>query len=297
MFGRVSIWVTVVFASVGCGPTGAATLRVPLEFATVNRAIDAAVFGDSVLVAPGVYTDSEVRVVVFFGPISFRSCAFLKQGVAVVSEGGSGVTTLDMAGLGVETGAAVALATQQVAGQMLLEGFTLKGAALGGQGIQAFQGGALTVRDCVFEDFDGSDRGATGGLHAQRNPVNVYDCVFKRCFGSSAGGMIAHECDALVEGCEFEECDIGLKVFSITGSYGLTVRESRFQRNTKVGLVKGQQVHTAVIEDCWFEENRGDDGLNALIITGPPATIQRCVFLNNTSIGDPGAIDRATTVL
>jgi hypothetical protein len=150
MFGRVSIWVTVVFASVGCGPTGAATLRVPLEFATVNRAIDAAVFGDSVLVAPGVYTDSEVRVVVFFGPISFRSCAFLKQGVAVVSEGGSGVTTLDMAGLGVETGAAVALATQQVAGQMLLEGFTLKGAALGGQGIQAFQGGgAHSSRLCL----------------------------------------------------------------------------------------------------------------------------------------------------
>jgi hypothetical protein len=184
----------------------------------------------------------------------------------------------------------VVLALRLMSGDSVLDGFTLRGAAIGGQGLRAWDGNLLTVRNCIIEDFDGSDRGAAGGIQCYRNPLSLYESTVRRCLGADAGGLRVHESDALVDGCSFEECDIGINANAITGTNSLIVRNSRFVRNTKVGLLKGQQIHTALIEDCWFEENRGDEGLNALIVGGPPAIVQRCVFVNNTSIGDPGAI-------
>jgi hypothetical protein len=195
-----------------------------------------------------------------------------------------------MAGLGTDTPAAVVGAFNQGTGPMLLQGFTLKGVALGGQGVYAHDSGVLTVRDCVMEDFDGRSRGAGGGLGAFRSPVEVYDCVFRRCLGSSGGGVKAHEADIVVDGCVFEECDTGLIAWAITGSNSVTVRNSRFERNTTAGIRKGNQMHFALIEDCWFEGNTSSAGLQALTIFSGPITVQGCVFLNNTSADDCAAL-------
>ena len=288
---RTSLTIFPLLALIATSAVHAATLRVPSEYATVQGAIDQAASGDTVLVAPGTYTASDVRVVYYFGiPYSARSCAFLKEGVAVVSEGGSSVTTLDMAGLGTDTVAAVAIAFGEGSGAILLEGFTLKGVAIGGQGIQAYASGVLTVRDCVFEDFDGRDRGAAGGFSTTRNSVEIYNCVFRRCLGSSAGGLVAHEADAVVDGCLFEECDTGMIAWAISGSNSVIVRNSRFERNTTAGIRKGQQMHFALIEDCWFEDNTSEPGLQAVVVSSGPATLQRCVFVNNTSVDDCGAL-------
>jgi len=282
---------TVPFLALGAVAVQAGTLRVPTDFTTVQSAIDAAATGDTVLVAPGSYTHSEVRTIYWVGtPYSFRSCALLKEGVAVVSEGGPAATTLDMAGLGTDTPAAVVGAFNQGTGPMLLQGFTLKGVALGGQGVYAHDSGVLTVRDCVMEDFDGRSRGAGGGLGAFRSPVEVYDCVFRRCLGSSGGGVKAHEADIVVDGCVFEECDTGLMAWAITGSNSVTVRNSRFERNTTAGIRKGSQMHFALIEDCWFEGNVLGDELQAVSITSGPVTLRRCVFLNNSAADDCAAL-------
>ena len=54
-------------------PVHAVTLRVPSEYGTINEGLSAAAFGDTVLVAPGTYTDFEVRNVPGAGTRS--SCA------------------------------------------------------------------------------------------------------------------------------------------------------------------------------------------------------------------------------
>jgi len=141
-----------------------------------------------------------------------------------------------------------------------------------------------------MEDFDGSARGMGGGLDTFRSPVEVYDCVFRRCLGSSGGGVKAHEADIVVDGCVFEECDTGLIAWAITGSNSVTVRNSRFERNTTAGIRKGNQMHFALIEDCWFEGNTSSDGLQALNIYSGPVTVRDCVFVDNSSIGNCAAL-------
>jgi hypothetical protein len=66
----------------------AATLRVPTEYTTINQALDATSPGDTVLVAPGHYTDSEERFIVLVGTGFVTSCAFLKSGVSLIAKAG-----------------------------------------------------------------------------------------------------------------------------------------------------------------------------------------------------------------
>jgi hypothetical protein len=252
----------------------------------------AASLGDTVLVAPGRYADSEVRVVVLHEPIALRSCAFLEDGVTLLSEGGPSETTLDLDGLGSDTSAAVVLALGLDSGQTVLEGFTIRGAALGGQGLRAWFSELVSVRNCVFEDLDGTPRGDGGGIACFRSTLEAQGCWFLRCFGwgINGGGLHAHETNVVVDGCSFVECDVGIQANAVTGSNSVVVRNSRFERNTQAGIRKGPQMHTAIIEACWFEGNTSEDGLQALSIYSGPVTVRNCVFVNNTSADDCAAI-------
>jgi Right handed beta helix region len=74
----------------------AATRRVPSQYPTIQSAIDASISGDTVLVAPGVYSDRSTRTLVGGGSLgTVTALAFLSPGVTLVSELGAGSTTLD----------------------------------------------------------------------------------------------------------------------------------------------------------------------------------------------------------
>jgi hypothetical protein len=80
--------------SIALQSTGAwaTTHHVPGEYATIQAGVDAASAGDTVLVAPGVYSSFEVRSGQF-GPVS--ACVFVKDGAVLRSEGGPAVTAID----------------------------------------------------------------------------------------------------------------------------------------------------------------------------------------------------------
>jgi hypothetical protein len=142
----------------------ATTLHVPSVYATINAALDTAVMGDTVLVAPGTYTTAEVRTVDLGGgiPTPTVSLAFLKDGVVVKSEAGPQTTVLDLQGQ-TACWAAVVVATFLQSQQTVLDGFTVTGSPLGWNGMLVSECGKVTVRNCVFQDLDATALAGYGG--------------------------------------------------------------------------------------------------------------------------------------
>ena len=75
-------------------PVPAAMLLVPSGYPTIQVAVDSAAAGDTVLVAPGTYTDWEIRYV--SSSVPRAACVYLKDAVVLLSEQGAQVTIIDM---------------------------------------------------------------------------------------------------------------------------------------------------------------------------------------------------------
>jgi hypothetical protein len=99
----------------------AATIRVPADAATIQRAIDAAVSGDTVLVSPGTYVEN----------ITFRG-----KIIAVESEQGAAVTVIDGGAVG-----SVATFTSGETRNAVLRGFTIR------NGRNSFNGGGVLIQN------------------------------------------------------------------------------------------------------------------------------------------------------
>jgi hypothetical protein len=142
---------TWVFAAV---VASAATLHVPLEYPTIQAAVDTAAVSDTVLVAPGTYGGSGNTDLRFWG-----------KDIALVSSSGPAVTTIDCGG----QSRAFKLWDGE-SRDAIIDGFTiLNGYADGGGGGASLAGSSPTVRSCVFSgclvvgEFNGQYWPAFGG--------------------------------------------------------------------------------------------------------------------------------------
>jgi len=259
--------------------TPAATLRVPLDYPAIQPAVDAAAAGDTVLVAPGTYTDATTRLVYIggAGPITVTSGIILKDGVSVISEAGSASTTIDtsdalVVGRGwVVVGGLLASGTR-------VQGFVLVGPAQWGA-VHVQDSGVITFEDCVFEDFTSTIR--SGGILAVEADLLIRECVFERCTGTGGGavrvtaGALAIQ-DSRFEACHATEYEGGAVMFEVDEFSG------------------GQSLH---VSGCTFVGNTAPTanvGGGALGIgttnSAAPVTIENSVFLDNEVATLGGAI-------
>jgi hypothetical protein len=271
------------------GRTQANTLHVPAEYPTIQAAVDAAVVGDSVVVAPGTYTDSEVRL---FGGIPRLACVYLKDGVRVLSEQGPEVTTIDMLGA-VYFQENVILGLSLLTGQTSVEGFTITGAPTGRTAafIPDAGGSHMMFRDCTFRDLDGGG-GTASAINAASSDLELYDCVFRNCVGGEAT-VYQLEADMLVSGCLFEDCHRGVYANSNTAPYPspfrLDVLDSEFRRCVPVsgsgGAILASSYNAGIhVTNCWFEGNSVLFGGGAVTLSGTGTnTVTDCVFWNNST--------------
>ena len=103
--------------------TDAATIRVPADAATIQQAINGAVAGDTVLVAPGTYVET----------ITFRGKA-----ITVVSEQGPAFTIID----GNRAGSVVIFAAGKTVSPCW-RGYTVR------NGANSFSGGGVLIRNAA----------------------------------------------------------------------------------------------------------------------------------------------------
>jgi hypothetical protein len=280
------ILAVVLAGAASAAPVMATVLRVPSEYATIQAGLDASVSGDTVLVAPGTYTDWEVRSVVGLR----AACAFLVDGVVLKSEGGAAVTTIDMQGNGVDQ-PSVVFGYLMTSGTTVFEGFTVTGVPSGRDGMFLVDCEKVTVRGSVFRDMVGS----SGALTAKDSDIGVSNCVFQDLGGSIGAGMSVSDADFTVDNCTFANCfergiwAVGLNTKNHSGS----VTNSTFIGNSEGsggggGVSIGNYLLGVTISGCYFEGNVTVAGGGAIGVGGGtpgPWMIQDCVFVNNIATG------------
>ncbi len=244
------------------GSATAAIIRVPADHPTIQAAIDAAVTGDEVLVAPGTYT----------GPGNKNLRIELKD-IAVRSEGGPEMTIIDCEGSG--RGFTIAGVYPPLG---IVEGFTVQngdgdGGDLTGGGALFIAGGSPTIRSCVF-------RYNTGG-----GPPNSPQV-------GGGGGAVCYGSFSLFEDCTFEANAAPYGgALALHGS-GLVIRDCRFVGNTAAwdggGITTEYDVNLPKtwIEGCDFIENLARDGGGATLTR---CRVEDCSFVRNIARAGSGA--------
>jgi hypothetical protein len=155
----------------------AATIHVPADQLTIQAGVDAALEGDTVLVAPGTYT----------GPGNYNILLDGK-GLVIRSEAGPAVTIIDCEG----GGSGVTL-TGPMAFDPIIDGFTVRGrTGYSGSALYAADCAPL-IKSCVFADNVTSLGAAVGLSYDGGTPLKVLiqNCTFLG--NSSERSMYVHQ--------------------------------------------------------------------------------------------------------
>jgi hypothetical protein len=150
---------------------------VPSEYATIQAAVDASIAGDTVLVAPGTYSDYTNRVVDGF---LHTATVFLKDAVILQSESGPEVTLISIDGSG-HLQPNTILGYGLVSGSTVVQGFSISGTGIT-SAARIADGNWITFQDCIFRNVE-------IGLSAIRADLRVEGCTFRECDAGLAGLM------------------------------------------------------------------------------------------------------------
>jgi len=151
------------------------TINVPADQPTIQLAINAAQNGDTVLVAPGTYTEN---------------IDFMGKAITVASSGGAAVTAIDGGGLGrVVTFQTAEGPTSVLSGFTITHGFN----SFSGAGVEV-AGASPTIQNNVItanQACSGAGMELDGGAAVVRNNT-ISNNVQVGCTGGLGGGIYAH---------------------------------------------------------------------------------------------------------
>ena len=222
-----------------------------VSFSSIQAAIDAAVDGDEVVVAPCAY---------------FETIDFLGKAIRLRSSGGPDVTTIDAQGEGV-----VVTCTSGEGPDTILDGFTITGGNTGGFGAgMRIIGSSPTVTNCTFAGNQACPiSGGGGGMANVNSSPTVTNCSFTdNLAGLFGGGMLNLNSSPTVTNCTFS---------------GNT--------SNKIGGGMANGTGTAVLTDCTFTGNTALEGGGGLFNgTGSSPILTNCILDGNTAGEGGGAM-------
>lgn len=292
----LQIAIMSVAASLALQASGA-VVRVPGDQPTIQAGVDVAAPGDTVLVAPGIYR----------GPGN-RDVDLLGKDLTILSENGSGETTIDCEGSPTDPHRAFCIVGGGTRLSVVIQGFTIRNGrandSRGGGGIFC-SSAALTLVDCILRDNTAGPPvvvGRGGGVYCENSTVTVADCVFRGNTAGSwvddyyigyGGGVYCDGCSGLFRGCAFE---YNFALYSGGGVYGgwlsdLTFRSCTFTGNRVGDLMVGGGAGLCgrgTFEDVVFSGNvaTGFHAEGGGVYGG--GTFKNVAFIGNTAGGAGG---------
>ncbi|MHC4741825.1 MAG: right-handed parallel beta-helix repeat-containing protein [Planctomycetota bacterium] len=259
-----TLFVTMIIRRSGT----AIEIRVPSEYNTIQAAIDAALDGDTVIIADGVYTGEGNRDITFRGKaITVRSenaptdCTINCQ--AAHTDPHRGFIFQDT-----ETGDSV------LQGLTIINAFTYKGAAI------YCVDSSPRIKNCIFENNSASNEGgavANTTTEDGEHCAPVFDsCIFRSNFAAYGGAVVNTSSDSTFVDCQFTD-----NVASLDG--GAT-----------------DDTHNlATYNTCIFLRNSAGDGGAMRMLNGAHAVLVNCIFSGNAAYQHGGAIQiyRSTPII
>ena len=238
--------------------------HVPADFPTIQYAVDAAVDGDEIIVAPGTYTSTDDEVVDMRG-----------KEIWLHSSGGADVTIIDG-----EDSRRVINCTNDETPNTIIEGFKIT------RGTHEHSGAGIncnssnpSIKSCIFENNHAMQYGG-GGINLQScdEGLSIEDCIFKNNTATitnnweyGGGGIALYSSSPIILNCIFE------------GN----------QSSEHGGAIFSRYSGSPIITNCTFNENVSQKTGGAISTTEYQATnfgITGCTFISNTTSGDGGGI-------
>lgn len=279
-----------------CPLCAQSTHVVPVDFPTIQLAIDASQDGDVVLVQPGTYTEN---------------ISFLGKAITVVSSGGPDVTSINGSAMtaGPEIGSVVRFETGE-GPNSILDGFEIAcgsgtlaqvSFAVGEVGGGIFGTGASpTIRNCQIRNNSAAVRGGGAYFDGVTGDLVLQNVTIENCIAGNGGGLFCVGTgSATIVGCELlNNTGTSDIAGAMIGTVRADIRNSRFAMNLtgSTALVAGglflgnsfgtefvQPTQTAIVDSCVFEENDAAFG-GAAVVFNTQASFDSCVIRGNTGV-------------
>ncbi|MBZ0269399.1 right-handed parallel beta-helix repeat-containing protein [bacterium] len=280
---RRYVFALVGFVAVTGSMAMAATYRVPADYQTIQEALDVSALGDTVLVAPGTYSEYSLYA---NGALIGRP----PDGVVLLGEEGPWATVIDLAPLDGAAAWSIAFsAGGHTSGQTVIDGFRVINMPAHSVGVSVGFSEEVEVRNCWFEVADGANVDYRQGVSGYHSDLRVTDCTFLRCQNPGGGAGVNNQLgEVLVEGCMFVECRHGSALAAANGDFNdppgaLEVRSCVFRRcvtRTGGGGIHTDQRGGVLIDHCIFEDMEaiGTGGAAIVVRGGGLRTISNCIF-------------------
>ncbi len=269
----------------------AATINVPADFPTIQSGIIAALDGDEVLVAPGVYAE----LIDFLGKsVTVRSAAGATT--TILDGGGSGPIVTMFGGLGAP----------------VLDGFTIQNGyredSEGGAALRIVDGTA-TVRNCVVRDnavsaptcpvcpMSGAGAYVVQGVHVFENVTFLNNTIL--ILGDSyGGGVFVSSAAVTFNNCAFSNNTIDSSLggaLALLNASSATLNNCTFETNSAPSGGGGgiySEGGALTITGGTFTTNSAEGGAGAAIYQslGGSLSISGAAFQGNLAIGGSGAV-------
>ena len=291
----VVIIVSILIILAAWSPVFCAELKVPGEYGTIQSGIDAAMDGDSILIAPGTYTGTGNRDIDCKGKI-----------IKIMSSGNADQTVIDCEKLGrafiIQSGETIKTV---ISGLTLMNGDASQSdPQLYGGAILCWEHSAVTLLNCILSNNSAPESG--GAFYTDGSNTIIDSCTFQNNEATITGGgayfgLKDYQSIPAILRSKFvgnrttDEVGRGGGIYSEQSS--ITVYETEFKENEGYfgGGVGISNTMEAVFLNCRFLDNSAGYGAGILTYSGG-ADLFGCEFSNNISTYSGGGLyDDANT--
>ncbi|MCP4706841.1 MAG: hypothetical protein GY865_19760 [candidate division Zixibacteria bacterium] len=232
-----------------------ATINVPVDQPTIQAGIDAAVNGDIVIVADGIYTGDGNRDIDFLG-----------KAIVVMTENGPDYTEIDCEGSETEPHRGFYFQNSESASSELI-GFKIHNGYHDHGGAIRIESSSPAISNCNLNNNTATDMTYSGGAISLNNSTStISNCVINFNTAIGGGGLFFWESDATLI-----NCIVTNNIANPGGGGGIHCHGGNPE-----------------IVNCTFANNDGGGwGGGIDYYTGAP-TIQNCIVYNNSADNGSG---------